>query len=218
MTRSEENTGLKFMVSQTPLEIVFTFLRKIIVSLININIRNSTRSILSIMSFLWWQSSNTASGKKPPESESESHPVMSDSLQPHCYTDLGILQARILEWVPVPFCRGTSQHRDWTQISCIAGGFFTRNHQPGKPQNSGVSSLSLLQEIFPIQQSNRVSCIACKTQETSWSILIQEPCNFINSFWGATTNRETYFVQGIQNGIHFIPYGYHSLLRTKCTK
>ena len=129
-----------------------------------------------------------------------------------------ILQASVLEWVDMSCSRGTSQHRDWTQISCIAGGFFTRNHQPGKPQNSGVSSLSLLQEIFPIQQSNRVSCIACKTQETSWSILIQEPCNFINSFWGATTNRETYFVQGIQNGIHFIPYGYHSLLRTKCTK
>ena len=128
-------------------------------------------------------------------------PVMSDSLQPHCYTVLGILQARILEWAPVPFCRGPSQHRDWTQISCIAGGFFSRSHQPGKPKNSGVSSLSLLQEIFPIQQSNRVSCIACETQETSWSILIQEPCNFINSFWGATTNRESYFVRGIQNGI-----------------
>ena len=37
----------------------------------------------------------------------------------------GILQARILEWVAFPFSRGSSQHRDWTQVSYIAGGFFT---------------------------------------------------------------------------------------------
>ena len=39
--------------------------------------------------------------------------------------DHGILQARILEWVAFPFCRGSSQPRDRTQVSCIAGGFFT---------------------------------------------------------------------------------------------
>ena len=46
----------------------------------------------------------------------------------------GILQARILEWVSFPFSRGSSQFtspgessqsRDWTQVSCIAGRFFT---------------------------------------------------------------------------------------------
>ena len=37
----------------------------------------------------------------------------------------GILQARILEWVSVPFSRGSSQPRDRTQVSCIAGRFFT---------------------------------------------------------------------------------------------
>ena len=31
----------------------------------------------------------------------------------------GILQARILEWVVVPFSRGSSQPRDWTQVSRI---------------------------------------------------------------------------------------------------
>ena len=41
------------------------------------------------------------------------------------YTVCGILQARILEWVAFPFSRGSSQPRDWTQVSCIAGGFFT---------------------------------------------------------------------------------------------
>ena len=37
----------------------------------------------------------------------------------------GILQARILEWVAFPFSRGSSQPRDRTQVSHIAGGFFT---------------------------------------------------------------------------------------------
>ena len=39
----------------------------------------------------------------------------------------GILQARKLEWVPIPFSRGSPQPRDWTRVaSCIAGIFFTR--------------------------------------------------------------------------------------------
>ena len=37
----------------------------------------------------------------------------------------GILQVRILEWIIIPFPRGSSQLRDWTQVSCIAGRFFT---------------------------------------------------------------------------------------------
>ena len=41
------------------------------------------------------------------------------------YTVPGILQARILEWVAVPFSRGSSQPRDQTQVSHIAGNFFT---------------------------------------------------------------------------------------------
>jgi len=37
----------------------------------------------------------------------------------------GILQARILEWVAIPFSRGSSQLRDPTLVSYIAGRFFT---------------------------------------------------------------------------------------------
>ena len=37
----------------------------------------------------------------------------------------GILLARILEWVAIPFSRGSSQPRDQTWISCIEGRFFT---------------------------------------------------------------------------------------------
>ena len=36
-----------------------------------------------------------------------------------------ILQARKLEWVAFPFAGGSYQPRDRTQVSCIAGRFFT---------------------------------------------------------------------------------------------
>ena len=36
-----------------------------------------------------------------------------------------IFQARIIEWVAIPLSRGSSQPRDQTQVSCIAGRFFT---------------------------------------------------------------------------------------------
>ena len=38
---------------------------------------------------------------------------------------LGILQARILEWIAIPVSRGSSQLRDRTQVSYIVGRFFT---------------------------------------------------------------------------------------------
>ena len=44
---------------------------------------------------------------------------------PTDYTVHGILQARILEWVAFPFSRGSSQPMDRTQVSRIAGRFFT---------------------------------------------------------------------------------------------
>ena len=52
----------------------------------------------------------------------QSCPTLCDPMD---YTTHGILQARILEWVAFPFSRGSSQPRDQTQVSRIAGGFFT---------------------------------------------------------------------------------------------
>ena len=56
---------------------------------------------------------------------------MSDSLQPQWTVahqaprSMGILQARILEWVAVPSSRGSSQPKDGTQVSHVAGGSLT---------------------------------------------------------------------------------------------
>jgi len=38
---------------------------------------------------------------------------------------MGILQARILGWVAMPSSRASSQPRDQTKVSRLAGGFFT---------------------------------------------------------------------------------------------
>ena len=100
----------------------------------------------------------------------------------------GILQARILEWVVMPSSKWSSQPRDWTQASCIAGRFSdvwaTREAQEWilewvkvkvwvwlfetlySPWNSsglniGVDSLSLLQGIFPTQGSN-IGLLHCR--------------------------------------------------------
>ena len=49
--------------------------------------------------------------------------VVSDSWRTHepGSSVYGIFQTRILEWVAFCSSRGSSQPRDWTQVSCIAG-------------------------------------------------------------------------------------------------
>ena len=79
----------------------------------------------------------------------QSCPTLCDPMD---YTVHGILLARILEWVAFPFSRGSSQPRDRTQVASIAD--FLPAEPPGKPKNTGVGSLSLLQQIFPTQESN----------------------------------------------------------------
>ena len=41
----------------------------------------------------------------------------------------GILQARILEWVPIPFSKGSSLPRYGTQVHCMVGRFFNLSHR-----------------------------------------------------------------------------------------
>ena len=73
---------------------------------------------------------------------------------PMDYIVHGILQYKILEWVVITFSRGSSQPRDRTQVSCIAGGFFT------------IWATREAQEywsgIFPVDTS----------QESNWGLLL----------------------------------------------
>ena len=60
--------------------------------------------------------------KKESEKVAQSWPTLWDPMN---YTVHGIFQARILEWVAIPFSRGSSQSRDRTQVSRTADRRFT---------------------------------------------------------------------------------------------
>ena len=62
----------------------------------------------------------------------------------------GILQARILEQVTIPFSRGSSQPRP-PALQADSLTFVS----PAKPKNTGLGSVSLLQGIFLTQESNQ---------------------------------------------------------------
>ena len=63
---------------------------------------------------------------------------------------MGILQARVLEWVAMPSSRGSSQPRDRTQVSSSAGKFFiilaTRDSLPSKYTFGGMQTGSVTTE------------------------------------------------------------------------
>ena len=117
----------------------------------------------------------------------------------------GILQARILEWIAIPFSRGSSQPRDGAQVSHIAGTFFPEI--AGKPKNTGVGSLSLLQGIF-LTQGSKWGLLLCwwmlyqLSYQRSPNILI-EPVVF-NMLLRYCTRRCRYATHNIMKAAHWI--------------
>ena len=98
----------------------------------------------------------------------------------------GILQARILEWIAVPFSRGSSQPRDQTQVSCIAGRFFT----------SGAMREALSQHLNPKGLKNLNSLKASRNhfskRAKSFSLNLKEFKRFfcflcLRPFWFSST-------------------------------
>ena len=96
----------------------------------------------------------------------------------------GIIHARILEWVAISFSRSSSQLKDWTQVSCIAGIFFTCK-PPGKPPKkqehtmlAGNWSRSPLWEarILPLNQPFQSAGINsppdCEFNQCRWDLWI----------------------------------------------
>ena len=92
----------------------------------------------------------------------------------------GIQQAGIQEWIATPFSRGSSWPRDWTWVSCIAGGFFTVWAPRGAFLLEG-SLLSYVVMVSAIGQDESAICIhisppSClflpptkgKSTETQW--------------------------------------------------
>ena len=85
-----------------------------------------------------WSIVATVSPLKVKVKVAQSCPTLCD---PMGHTVLGILQARILAWVAFPFSRGPSQPRNRTQVSCIAGGFFTSWAMKEAPATATAKSL-----------------------------------------------------------------------------
>ena len=80
-----------------------------------------------------------------------------DSSQPGSSVH-GILQARVLEWIAVPFSRGSSQPRNRNWVSCIAGRFFT-NWGTGEARNTHGSMIkNLSQDCCSVISLIRLIC------------------------------------------------------------
>ena len=73
----------------------------------------------------------------------------------------GILQARIVEWVAIPFSRGSSRPRDRTCVSCIADRFFTvwatREAPRGASSAEHISKATL--RSLSYQGPDRLHCL-----------------------------------------------------------
>ena len=67
----------------------------------------------------------------------------------------GIIQARILEWVAISSSRGSSQPRNWTQVSCIAGRFLPTELQGCQSSNEEL----VLQCRPPVWQQRSIGCL-----------------------------------------------------------
>ena len=87
-----------------------------------------------------------------------------------------ILQARILDWIVIPSSRWSSQPRDWTWASCIAGRSITV-WAPGKPQKGHALSFSAKSSVFTVTGALGLS--------RSWVVIckLASPC-LSHMHWG----------------------------------
>ena len=116
------------------------------------------------------------------------------------YTVHGILQTRILEWVDFSFSRRSSQPRDQTTSPTLQADSWPAEPQ-GKPKNTGMGSLSLLQWIVPTQESNQ-GLLHCR-----W-ILYQLRYQGSHWGWGSTwINFQFISLEGIISSIFPKPLG-----------
>ena len=99
-------------------------------------------------------------------------PTLCDAVDcsPPGFSVHGILQARILEWVATPSSRGSSWPRNQTQVSCIAGRFFTvwaNREAQGKVKTMGCwLQKARLRTLNRWDQGSRFrnECICCVVQ------------------------------------------------------
>ena len=82
-----------------------------------------------------------------PQKVAQSCPTVCNPMD---YTVHGILQARILKWIAILFFRGSSQTRGRTQVSLIAGGFFTSWATREEPQQCTPNPTTEIPSLIPV--------------------------------------------------------------------
>ena len=81
----------------------------------------------------------------------------------------GILQARTLEWVALPFSRGSSQPRDWIQVSHICGRILYQLSHKGSPRILEWVAYPFSSRSSSSRNQTGVSCITGRFF-TNWAI------------------------------------------------
>ena len=155
---------------------------------------NWVNYILNFVSIKPGQNSFFAGNRKWSEVKvAQSCPILCDPMD---YTVHEILKARILEWVAFPFSRGSSQPRDRTQVSCIAGGFFTNWAIREAPTpNSNRENRELIDQVID------KSYPRCPSMTRFWSQAITNPRNDcsvsqLSLFCGRLSLRKTFSTGG----------------------
>ena len=94
-----------------------------------------------------------------------------------------ILQMRIQEWVAIPFSRGSSRPRGWTQVSCIAGGFF-----PSEPPGTMWDMTNSLSHLYSLPVEKRKIGVGGSNGSRS----TPQHLGGRNSIWGALFSPENH--------------------------
>ena len=108
-----------------------------------------------------------------------------------------VLQARILEWVAIPFSKESSWFRDWTWVSCIARRFFTiwatREFEPHIKPHIWTMYLNHINHIICLKRGN----FNLQTINTGENVEKREPSCSVGE------NVNWYNYKGEQNGDFF---------------
>ena len=94
----------------------------------------------------------------------------------------GILQARIMEWVAIHFYRGSSWPTDRTQVSCIAGIFFTvwaTREAPRWQKGMLLREFAWFEKTFIYPHSSDTN-ILCWVQKRE---TLRQPCSQLAVHW-----------------------------------
>ena len=104
-----------------------------------------------------------------------------------------IVQARILEWVAFPVSRGSSNPEMEPRFPALQVDSLPAE-PPGKPKNTGVCSLSLLQGIFLTQELNQ-GLLHCRQilYQLSYQVSPGQDVKCSISYCFGKKNTENYF-------------------------